>query len=67
MNSETACTAKRRPNIIVGGQNVLHLNAKIWQNIKKDNIENIEQEIDLEGERGLLIHSNKPRICLILG
>lgn len=35
--------------------NVLHLIAKFWQNIKKDNRENRAREI--EGERQLLIRS----------
>lgn len=40
MNCETSCIAKGSLNIIVGGMNVLHLIAKVWQNIKKDNREN---------------------------
>jgi hypothetical protein len=48
MNSET-CVAKGRLNIIVGTRSVLHLIAKVWQNIKKNRIaEKIEQEIDME-------------------
>ena len=40
MNCETSCIAKGSLNIIVGGMNVLHLIAKVWQNIRKDNREN---------------------------
>lgn len=55
MNGETSCIAKGRLHIIVGGKNVLHLIAKVWQNIKKDNTEKTEAEIDLTRQRQLLI------------
>lgn len=32
----------------------MHLIAKVWQNIKKDNMEKTEQEMDLERERWLI-------------
>lgn len=58
MNSETSCIAKGRLTIIVGGKNVLHLIANVWQNIRKNNREN------RHGRREVAIDQ---LLCFILG
>ena len=61
MNCETFCEAEGSLNIIVGRMNVLHLIAKFWQNIKKDNRENRAR--DRLGKRQAAIDQ---LLCLIL-
>lgn len=62
MNCETFCEAEGSLNITVGRMNVLHLIAKVWLNIKKDNRENRAR--DGLGRRQAAIDQ---LLCLILG